>query len=99
MLQAEREAPDLTRLDTQTIAVARDEMERLVQAVRQDPRLLERYDAIEDHLGTLATFRTKKMMMMVGSGRPENATEEETIFYTTLESLVATMRRAWGLPE
>lgn len=101
MLQVERDSPDLTRLDSPTIEAAREELVRLSGEIRQghDYRLLERYDAIEIHLGTLITFRTKKMMENLGAGSLRNATDEEAVFYQTLEGLLAGLRRSWGLPD
>lgn len=86
MLSTERDSPDLTRLDSPTIEAAREELQRLSNEIRagKDTSLLERYDAIEIHLGTLNTFRVKKMMENLGAGRLKNATDEEAVFYTTL---------------
>jgi DNA replication initiation complex subunit (GINS family) len=101
MLWAEREAPGLTALDPAAIARARRELESIGQEIRvgYDAELYRQYDAIADHLGTICTFRLKKMMAMVGNPTPDNILDEERQFYASLESMVSSVRAAWGLPE
>lgn len=101
MLSTEREAGDLAALDVSAIADARARLAALEEEIRttQDRQLLEQYDALADTLGTISTFRIRKLMHSVGYSPPEHMTEDEASFFGTLESLVAGMRQAWGLPD
>lgn len=101
LVVAERETDNLSSLNTRTIEQAQAAMISLEDEIRQTQnfRLYEPYDAIADHMGTLVTFRTKKMMGFLGSERPVNATEEEARFQSTLVTLVTSLRATWGLKD
>jgi len=69
-LQAERTAPDLTRLPPEMILAAMTRLDELRDAIHPTPtsELFEQYDSLTDHLGTIAMMRAKKIRDAVGYG-------------------------------
>lgn len=100
ILATEREAGDLVRLDPVTIAAALERLGELDAQVRLgNIVLMDEYDSISDFLGTLVTFRARKMMAHIGRGAPANMMPAEQQFFADISAAVATLRDAWGLPE
>lgn len=101
MIVAESEADSLSSLNTRTIDQAQAALCDLENEIRQthNVRLYEPYDALADHLGTLATFRIKKMMGLTENKPLENSTDAEAQFHSSLVELVSSLRTAWGLKD
>lgn len=102
MLAAERQECTLTRIDLQTIEIARDEVKRLTDRVRNGDsyRLIDRAEAIEEHIGAIVTLRGRKLIDRIGwPARPENMTETEAAYFNAVNGATAELRQAWGLRE
>lgn len=102
MLAAERQEGDLTKIDLQTIDIARDEVARLTERVQNGDtyRLIDRAEAIEEHIGAIVTLRGRKLVDRIGwPRRPENMTETEAAYFDTINGATAELRQAWGLRE
>ena len=102
MLTAERQDGDLTRIDLQTIEIARDEVTRLTDRVQngESYRLIDRAEAIEEHIGAIVTLRGRKLVDRIGwPRRPENMTDPEAAYFDIINGATAELRQAWGLRE
>ncbi|HQJ88862.1 MAG TPA: hypothetical protein PLY91_10025 [Methanoregulaceae archaeon] len=98
-LQAERTAPDLTRLPPEMILAAMTRLDELRDAIHPTPtsELFEQYDSLTDHLGTIAMMRAKKIRDAVGYGRPMNMLPQEIAFYDAVDAATTALVRAWGI--
>lgn len=64
---------------------------------RPTPALFEEYDSVVHHLGTLATFRAKKIAGAVGYGRLANMLPQEAAYFDALQSATNELMGAWGV--
>lgn len=102
MLAAERQEANLTRIDLQMMETARDEVKQLTDRVRngENYQLIDRAEAIEEHIGAIVTFRGRKLVDRIGwPQQPENMTEHEAAYFDALNAATVGFRQAWGLRE
>lgn len=99
VLQDERQSGDLTRLPSTVLLAAMTRKDELADALRSrpTPALFEEYDSVVDHLGTLATFRAKKIAGAVGYGRLANMLPQEAAYYDTLQAATNELIHVWGV--
>jgi hypothetical protein len=99
ILQDERRSPDLTRVPSTVLLAAMTRKDELADALcsHPTPALFEEYDSVVDHLGTLATFRAKKIAGSVGYGRPNNMLPQEAAYYDALQAATNELMQVWGV--
>lgn len=99
VVQDERQSGDLTRLPSTVILAAMTTRDEIAETIRANPTSasFETFDTITDHLGTLATFRLKKIIQCVGYGQPANMLPQEVAFFNAVQSATNELMGAWGV--